>query len=248
MPTDYDEIAEEYKRAKEHPWRLHVEQFTFLNLVGDVTGKSILDLACGEGFYTRRLKQRGASRAVGVDLSPKMIELARAEETRRPQGVEYVVADAAQVKLGETFDLVVASYLLNYAQTAAELLAMCQGIARHLKPGGRFVTVNNNPGQTVPNYGRTKKYGIDKTLVGPAHEGATITYTVYFGDGSTITLDNYLLSPATHEGALQKAGLSDVRWHEVQLSPDGARANGVDYWSDFIHDSPVICLDCRKPT
>jgi ubiquinone/menaquinone biosynthesis C-methylase UbiE len=41
----------------------------------------VLDLACGEGFYTRRIKQRDAARVVGVDVSQPMIELARAEET-----------------------------------------------------------------------------------------------------------------------------------------------------------------------
>jgi toxoflavin synthase len=245
-PTDYDQIAEDYKRAKEHPWRLHVEQYTFLGLVGDVSGKSVLDLACGEGFYTRRLKQRGAARAVGVDLSQRMIDLAREEEARRPLGVEYVTEDAIKLKLGDAFDLVVASYLLNYAQTAEQLLQMCQGIARHLKPGGRFVTVNNNPAQPVETYGRERKYGFTKTLQGPPREGATITYTIFFEDGRTVSLDNYLLSLATHEEAFQKAGLREVRWHAPQLSPEGEKANGRQYWNDFLVDAPINCLDCKK--
>jgi toxoflavin synthase len=43
---------------------------------------SVLDLACGEGFYTRLLRQTGAGRVVGVDLSAGMIALARQEEAR----------------------------------------------------------------------------------------------------------------------------------------------------------------------
>ena len=49
MVTDYDEIAEEYREIKNEPWRLYCEEYMMRKLVGDVTGKSVLDLACGEG-------------------------------------------------------------------------------------------------------------------------------------------------------------------------------------------------------
>ena len=51
MITKYDAIAEEYKKAKLQPWRLYIETFMLFDLVGDLTGKSVLDLACGEGFH-----------------------------------------------------------------------------------------------------------------------------------------------------------------------------------------------------
>src|SRR5262249_54551707 len=159
MATNYDDIAEEYKRAKQQPWRLHLEHYTFFKLLGDVHGKTVLDLACGEGFYTRFIKRRGAARVVGVDLSSGMIELARREEQREPLGIDYIVHDVKQLALNETFDVIVAAYLLNYAQTAAELLEMGRAIIRHLKPGGRFVTVNNNPRHAVEHFAATRKYG-----------------------------------------------------------------------------------------
>ena len=80
MTTDYDPIAEQYKRSKLQPWRAHVEAFTLMKLVGDLADMAVLDVACGEGFYTRVLRQPGAARVDGVDLSPKMIELARSSK------------------------------------------------------------------------------------------------------------------------------------------------------------------------
>ena len=59
MDTDYDQIAERYQRARPQPWRTHIERFTLLRLVGDLAGKAVIDLACGEGHYTRRLRQQG---------------------------------------------------------------------------------------------------------------------------------------------------------------------------------------------
>src|SRR3954471_16470614 len=114
-------------------------------LVGDPDGQAVLDAACGEAFYTRMIRQRGAATAAGVDLSAGMVELARAQEARHRQGIDYRVGDARDLGGGGEYDLVVAAYLLNYARDRAELRAMCAGVARCLRPGGRFVAVNSNP-------------------------------------------------------------------------------------------------------
>jgi hypothetical protein len=50
MTTDYNRIGDLYRRAKEQPWRLRVEEPSMMRLIGDVRGKKIVDMACGEGF------------------------------------------------------------------------------------------------------------------------------------------------------------------------------------------------------
>ena len=72
MTTDYNPIAEQYRRSKYQPWRTYIEAFTLMSLIGDPAGKAVVDLACGEGFYTRRVKQRGAAKVLGVDFSEGM--------------------------------------------------------------------------------------------------------------------------------------------------------------------------------
>ena len=76
MTTDYNPIAEQYAKSKYQPWRTYVETFTLMNLIKDPTGQTVVDLACGEGFYTRMIKKRGAACVLGVDLSEGMIQLA----------------------------------------------------------------------------------------------------------------------------------------------------------------------------
>jgi len=176
MSTQYDGIAEQYRRSKESPLRVYVEMFTFLGLVGDVRGKNVLDLACGEGFYTRRFKEFGAARVVGVDVSPAMIALAEEQEHNKPLGLEYVCADVRHLDdLGE-FDIVVAAYLLHYAKTEHEMQRMTRNIVRHLPAGGRFVTLNENPEQPVDQYGGYEQYGFNKTVQQPRQDGSEITY------------------------------------------------------------------------
>lgn len=49
MTTNYDPIAEQYKRSKGQPWRAHIEAFTLMRLIGDPPGKTVIDIACGRG-------------------------------------------------------------------------------------------------------------------------------------------------------------------------------------------------------
>lgn len=245
MHAEYDHIAEQYRTAKLHPWRLHLEVFTFLDLAGDLAGKSVLDLACGEGFYTRILKQRGAARVVGVDLSSEMIRLAREEESRRPLGVEYRVGDARAVNGDEQFDLVVAAYLFNYAKCGDEMAEMARAAAHSLSSGCRLVAINNDQEQPVEAFAGTQKYGLSKSASGPLRDGTPITYTIS-NNGHPFHFDNYYLSTATQEEAFRRAGFGPVRWHRPRLSPNGEREYGADYWADFVRHPPVVFIECRK--
>lgn len=60
----------------------------FLELIGDLRARDVLDAGCGEGYNTRILAARGA-RMTGVDISDGMLALAREEERRAPLGIRY---------------------------------------------------------------------------------------------------------------------------------------------------------------
>jgi ubiquinone/menaquinone biosynthesis C-methylase UbiE len=243
MTTNYDPIAAKYKQAKLQPWRTYIESFTFLELLGDLTDKSVMDLACGEGFYTRRVREKGAKRVVGVDLSERMIELARRQEADHHLGIEYLVGDGRALKLTEQFDLVVAAYLLNYARHREELGAMCRSITRCLKPGGRFVTVNTNPGldfRSAPSY---RQYGFETRMAGELQEGTPITWTFFLEDGS-FSIENYYLDVAAHEEALRLAGFREIHWHSPRLAPLADSALEPGFWKAFLDYPPVIFAEC----
>ncbi len=242
MTTDYDPIAEQYRRAKQQPWRAHVEAYTLMHLVGDPAGQAVIDIACGEGFYTRMIRQRGAARVLGVDLSEKMIGLARATEAAQKLGIEYQVGDGRALPVGREFDLAVAAYLLNYARDRAELQAMCDGIAACLRPGGRFVTVNANPAldfSTAPSY---RRYGFETKPVGPWREGTPVTWTFHLEDGP-FDIENYWLDVEAHEDALHEAGFSRVRWYAPMLAPEGADGVPTGHWDDLLRHSPIAFIE-----
>ncbi len=245
MTTNYDPIAEQYQRSKQQPWRTFVECFTLMNLIGDLEGMDVLDVACGEGFYTRMIRERGAARVTGVDLSHGMIELARNQEARHRLGIEYVVGDARELLDSDQFDLAVAAYLLNYARNRDEIQAMCDGIARSLKPGGRFITVNCNPALVFSGAPPYRKYGVETRVRGAWQDGAPIKWTFYLSDGA-FEIENYHLNVAIHEEAFRRAGFREVRWHPPRLSPEGLAEYDQAFWSSLLDHPPVAFIECVK--
>jgi ubiquinone/menaquinone biosynthesis C-methylase UbiE len=222
-----------------------VEAFSFLHHIGDLRGKSVLDLACGEGFYSRIFKSRGAAEVTGIDLSEKMVELARKQEHLEPLGIRYRTGDAKSVRTNEQYDLVAAAYLLNYATCIDDLQAMVASISGFLKPGGRFVSVNSNPGLDFTKAPSYRKYGFETEVSGAWNEGVPIQWKFHLDD-TVVQVENYFLSIATHEAAFKSAGLQSVRWHSPTLSAEGRSQFGDDYWSDLISHPPLACVECRK--
>jgi SAM-dependent methyltransferase len=243
MTAVYDKFAKQYKASKRLPFREYVEWYSYNKLLGDISQKSVLDLACGEGYYTRRIKQIGADRVVGVDISAKMIRLAKQQEQNHPLEIDYLLGDVMTIGSIGQFDLVVASYLLNYAQTKAQLLKMFQTIAANLKSGSRFVGINNNPDQPPESFRICEKYGFTKSISGPLKEDAAITYR-FFRCGQKFRFDNYYLSRATHAWATKRAGLNSIQWHKIEVSPDGLKKFGQEFWQDFIDYEPIIGIEC----
>ena len=74
--NQYDAIAAAYQDSKQLPFRKYIEAHSLFEILGDIRGATVLDLACGDGFYTRKIKQAGALEVTGVDLSAEMIKLA----------------------------------------------------------------------------------------------------------------------------------------------------------------------------
>jgi SAM-dependent methyltransferase len=120
-------------------------------------GKTILDVGCGEGYFTRVLKTAGASRVVGADISPDLI--ARALE-QDPDG-EYQIYDIATGPLGVpgTFDAISGCMML---MDLPDLDVAYRSIAASLAPGGQFVACMINPYYAFPvgNWRRSWRQGV----------------------------------------------------------------------------------------
>jgi len=101
-------------------------------VIGDRAGLSILDLGCGSGLAGVSVRERAAE-LIGVDLSPEMIELARARGIYDRLELAEITAWLDQGQ--SLFDLIISCDCLIYF---GDLGRIAQSAARRLKPGGFF--------------------------------------------------------------------------------------------------------------
>jgi len=243
IDNSYDPIAAAYRDSKQLSFRKCIEEYTLYQLVGDVSGLKMLDLACGEGIYTRKLKQRGAAEILGVDLSKEMIALAEEAEAQAPLDCKYLVHDVLTLHSSEEYDIVMGMYLLNYATCKEELHQFCKIAYQHLKSGGRFVGFNDNPLNLPVYYTTYKKYGFIKETPDNREEGAPIKYRMFNLDGTEFSFHNFYLAPETYAEAFAAAGFTDFRWEGPFLQSDEA---DNAHWTDFMAQPPMIGFSARK--
>lgn len=114
-----------------------------IRLVDRVKGLRLLDLACGNGYLSRRFARQGAI-VIGVDANVPIIERARGREERDPLGVVYHVADASCLDMLEdnSQDLVICNMALMDIENAAGTI---QEVARVLRRQGRFIASLSHP-------------------------------------------------------------------------------------------------------
>ena len=109
-------------------------------LLGLCEGETVLDVACGNGNFARRMAELGAE-VLGFDVSETMIEMARAHGSRGPGRIEYRVIDASDAEairsLGRRhFDAAVCTMAMMDMPRISPMLSALDHV---LKPGGRFV-------------------------------------------------------------------------------------------------------------
>lgn len=223
----------------------YVDTYTYFQLIGDVKGKSVLDIGCGRGEDVRRFKMLGAKRAVGVDASKEMIKLAQQEEEGLPVGVEYRVVDMTMPQKIGKFDLVVAFSVISVAPSRETLFSTFRTIAMNLKQGERFITVGLNPEQAPETYLLGEKYGFKMVNPPPAKEGDPL-HSIVALEHKELFFEDYYFPLATYEEGLKAAGFSQVIWHEPQISPEGITRFGHSFWQDFIDSRMSVYLECVK--
>lgn len=115
-----------------------------LNLLGDLTGKRVLEIGCGNGRSLQYMAQRGAAELWGIDISRKQI--ARTREFLDSQGREaHLICSPMEDECGlapESFDLVCSVYGIGWT---TDLNQTFRRIYSYLKKDGIFVFSWSHP-------------------------------------------------------------------------------------------------------
>jgi ubiquinone/menaquinone biosynthesis C-methylase UbiE len=106
----------------------------------------VLDAGCGTGLTTLRIAAQHPDRVVhGIDLSPKMIEVAQKDAEKQGLAVDFRVGSIADLPYPDSsFDVVITNIMYHHLDLAEKRQAVAE-IARVLKPGGRYVSAEFGP-------------------------------------------------------------------------------------------------------
>ncbi|KAH6871601.1 S-adenosyl-L-methionine-dependent methyltransferase [Thelonectria olida] len=216
---------------------------------------SVLDLACGTGIGLRILKSLGASRLVGVDISPQMLEIAKATVP----GITTHVADCSKPldHLGlepASFDVVLGFWLLNYCPSSTEMDGMWANITRYLKPGGKFVGIIENHDVALPVSVETPKYGGTMSEVKELDNGQGWSVHVAFETDPRIEFDAFRLKRDVLEKSATIAGFGAIEYREPtwenieQAISDGIDQEDKAWWTELIDIPPNYVIVSQKTT
>ncbi len=137
----YDKIAERYHNARANKvlfFNEFLEMPATLSLLPKLKGKKVLDIGCGSGIYATKLKQKGA-RVCGVDISPRMISIAKQEVS----GVDFKVGSVYKLPyLNKSFDIAVAPLVIDYVTDIDRAL---YEVNRVLRDNGSLIFSLPNP-------------------------------------------------------------------------------------------------------
>ncbi len=244
VPYDKDLTAAYNSKYRfDHPHQF-MAYSTWLEEIGDVRGQRVLDLACGGGTSTRMLSDRGAL-VTGVDNSASMLETAEKDEEIHPVGNRYILADASTPTQysGQNFDIVVAAFLLHYANDEKVLRGMIENISLNLKLGGKFVGINLSPDHPIILPGKDISHS-SRWIDVPFKDGSPTEVSLWTQKYELIcTLTDYYWSKSTLERLFKESGFKEVKWVEVRMHEEGKKFKN---WKELEKQNMLVIIEAIK--
>lgn len=158
-PTSWGSVASWYDKHLNSDDTYHTQVIfpNLIRLLGDIKEKKVLDLACGQGIFSRILKEMKAE-VVGVDIAKELIEIAEKKNRMEHITIHYFATpsdDLFMIK-NQTQDIVICVLALQNIEKLQDTL---KEVKRILKKGGRFIFVLNHPCFRIP---KSSSWGYDE--------------------------------------------------------------------------------------
>ncbi|KAI3329215.1 S-adenosyl-L-methionine-dependent methyltransferase [Xylariaceae sp. AK1471] len=147
LKNEYDAQAADYEKLYTiaAPFlRLDTELFT--SALGHPTCAVILDLGGGSGIRARQALDAGAKAVDVVDFSPEMMRQGQEIEAKLNRDmIRWFEADVSKpldhLPLRPEYDMIIAGWVFDHAESIDMLEGMWRNVAAYLKPGGRFINI-----------------------------------------------------------------------------------------------------------
>lgn len=244
--SQYDNIGSDYNIIKTLPYN-RLEQHNFRKTVQPFlsgSDTSVIDFACGTGFYSSLLLSWGAPSLTGMDLSPAMVDGANARLASAVSSgsANFVVGDGFQPQLYPhpsssasstsqnpllgNFSLATGVWFLNYASSQPAMTSMFRSISTNLHPSGVFVGIVPQPTNDIASVAATFSRPplshvfprIEYTSALPSGEG---WHTHIFANDTGVDFWAYHLKKDVYEAAAREGGMrGKLEWRREEMLTD----------------------------
>lgn len=207
------------------------------SIMGDISGKTILDAGCGDGVFVRRCNEKGAQ-AIGIDISPNAISACKEED---PNG-DYRVVDIKDISMKEKFDYILSLFVLLSFDKKDEIVRAIKDMSKVLKKNGKLVIVVPHPAfEEVDNAATMKKtfpegYSYSK-------KGIPVLYTHKTKKDVSFTDFHWMIED--YLGFIKKAGLVVEDIKEPLPIPE-SKAEDSKIYEERVKHPPMILFVCKK--
>lgn len=238
---DNEIFFEGYKKIREKESNANdlFEIPALFSMMPDLRGKKVLDLGCGYGEHCKLFVNQSAEKVVGIDISKRMLEVAR-KENSHPK-IEYIhlpIEDAIQ--LNEKYDVVVSSLALHYVEAFSDVVRSVYSL---LNENGVFLFSQEHPLVTAHSAGNrwTRNENGEKMYVNLSNYGVEgERNTTWFIDNIKI----YHRTFSTIINTLLEAGFSIERIMEPL--PTKELLEKYPEHKDLLHKPDFLLCKARK--
>ena len=237
MTNDYNKIYLEYKKTNVKPDKLYSMLPTILQLSKPLKNKIVLDVGCGDGFFTLAFSQN-AKFVYGIDNSKKQIEEA---QKHSKENIKFIHSDMLKYEYPKT-DIIHASFVLGYLKSKKELESLFKKFFDSLNNNGKVIGIIDAPNATSHD---NKKFGSIKKLKS-LNEGEELSIELYDNNEQITTLHAFYHTTETIEETLRNVGFKDINWHKPTISDEGIKIFGNHFWEDYLNNIDIKYFTAQK--
>jgi len=177
--------TEQVKSAKKPNYsKLYVVTPALMDLLGNVNGKEILEMGCGDGYWLKILTEKGA-KCTGFDLSENQIKSAKENDSQNK--IKYFVADASKkIELNDnSFDVIFLEHVLLEISDLSKIKKIFKEVSRLLRNDGFLIVSDLHPLAPETNFPNIEvdegytyfKSGFSIKIVSTKPDGTVTKYT-----------------------------------------------------------------------
>lgn len=139
MPINFQNPNDQFTYARREADTSWIQ---FIKKICDIKGKSVLDIGCGGGIYSKALAEMGASHITALDFSKKILSAAKVN-LQTYKNIDFKLGNASQTELpSEQYDIVLIRAVIHHLE---DIEPSFKEIFRLLKQGGTCIIQDRTP-------------------------------------------------------------------------------------------------------